>query len=345
MPKTIKKMYYKCLTFEKLIEASERSALHKTRRRDVILFSMDLETNISKMLIELKDGSYKMGKYREFVIYEPKERIIKSLPYRDRIVHQWYVEEFVKPYIVPKFICDSYACIKDKGTHKSKDKVIKYMRRKRRENPDYYVLKCDIKKFFYSIDKHILYEIMKKHISDKKILELTYKLIYDDGADVGIPIGNYTSQFFANIYLNELDKYVKETLRYKYYVRYMDDFILLIDSKEEAREVFKKLEKFVNEKLNLEFNDKSRYYPNKMGVNFCGYRIFNTHVLLRDSFKKRINKRVKVWNKLYRENRLNYKKRLLSYNSFIGHANHANSLTFKLKTLDNILDNHDLKIK
>lgn len=345
MTKTVKKLYYKSLTFEKLIQANERAANHKTRRGEVILFSIDLETNIYKLLNELKEGKYIMGKYREFVIYEPKERVIKALPYRDRIVHQWYVEEFVKPYIVPKFICDSYACIKDKGTHKAKSKVIKYMRAKRRENPDYYVLKCDIRKFFYSIDKDILYKIMKRHISDKKILELTYKLIFEDGADVGIPIGNYTSQFFANIYLNELDKYVKEELRYKYYVRYMDDFVLLLDSKEEAKEIYKILEKFVNEKLNLEFNDKSRYYPNKMGVNFCGYRIFNTHVLLRDSFKKRINKRVKVWNKLVIENRINYKKRLLSYNSFIGHANHANSITFRLKTLNKIINNGDLKLK
>ena len=220
MCKSIKNQFDKKLTFEKLIEAHDRAKKGKANKKDVIKFEMDLETNIMNLYKNIKNNTYKMGEYRQFIVYEPKERIIKSLPYIDRIVHQWYIKEFIKPFIVPKFISSSFACLENKGTHKAVKTLQKYMRIKKRSG-DYYVLKCDIKKFFYSIDKRILFDIMKRYISDKKLLELTKKLIYDN-EDIGIPIGNYTSQFFANIYLNELDHYVKEKLKIKYYVRYMD---------------------------------------------------------------------------------------------------------------------------
>lgn len=128
---------------------------------------------------------------------------------------------------------------------------------------------------------------MKKYISDTKLLAFTKILIFDGTGNVGIPIGNYTSQYFANIYLNKLDRYVKDTLRIKYYVRYMDDFVMLVKTKEEAKELKQKINLFVNEELELELNNKSKYYPNSMGADFCGYRIFETHRLLRNSSKKR----------------------------------------------------------
>ena len=131
------------------------------------------------------------GKYFSFKVYEPKERIIQALPYKDRIVHQWYVEEFVKPNIIPRFISTTFACIDDKGTHKAVKKVQEYMRVFKRNQGDFWILKCDIKKFFYSIDPCILFNIMKKYISDKYLLELTKILIFNGEIDVnkkGIPI-------------------------------------------------------------------------------------------------------------------------------------------------------------
>lgn len=146
--------------------------------------------------------------------------------------------------------------------------------------------------------------------------------------------GNYTSQFFANIYLNELDHYVKQTLRIKYYVRYMDDFILLLDSKETCKKIKQEIEKFIKERLELELNDKSRYYPASQGVNFCGFRIWPTHRLLRTNSKKKIKRKVKKWNKLWEENKLDYSIVLPSLQSWLGHAKHCNSYHITQKVLN-----------
>lgn len=128
MCKSIKKQFYNKLTYLKLLEAHDRAKQGKTNKKEVILFEMDLETNVMNLYRNLKNGKYKMGKYREFTIYEPKERIIKALPYVDRIVHQWYIEEFIKPFIVPKFVTSSFACLENKGTHAAVKTLQKYMR-------------------------------------------------------------------------------------------------------------------------------------------------------------------------------------------------------------------------
>jgi retron-type reverse transcriptase len=136
------------------------------------------------------------------------------------------------------------------------------------KNKEFYILKCDIAKFFNSIDKEILYKIISRKVKDKKFLSCTHRVLFDGTYKIGIPIGNYTSQFFANIYLNELDHFVKEVLRVKYYVRYMDDFILLLDNKAQAIEVRKRLDEFLDSKLHLKLNKKTNYFKCKQGVNF-----------------------------------------------------------------------------
>lgn len=302
MPKKIKNEFYKKLTFEKMLEAHYRSRKHKAYKNEVIKFEFNLENNIINLINNIKNDTYKMGNYFTFKVFEPKERDIQALPYRDRIVHQWYVEEFIKPHIVPRFINTSFACLENRGTHKAMENVQHEMQICRRNWGNFWILKCDIKKFFYNINPFILYNIMQKYISDKPLLNLTRVLIYNgpiDKSKVGIPIGNYTSQFFANIYLNELDQYIKRVLKVKYYTRYMDDFILILKTKKDCINLKKQIENYLAEHLQLELNDKSRYYPYKMGVNFCGYRIFTTHRLLRLSSKKKIKRNVKRWNRKY----------------------------------------------
>ncbi len=220
MPKKIKNLFYKNLTFKKLLDAHYRARKNKAYKKDVILFEMNLENNIINLLNSIKNNNYKMGKYYDFKIFEPKERTIHSLPYRDRVVHQWYVEEFIKPYIVPKFINSSFACIIDRGTHKANNYIQHQMQIFKRNYGDFWVLKCDIRRFFYNIDPNILYHILCKYIEDPYLKRFTKQLIFDGRdiiGDVGIPIGNYTSQYFANIYLNELDQYVKRILKVKFY--------------------------------------------------------------------------------------------------------------------------------
>ena len=178
---------------------------------------------------------------------------------------------------------------------------------------------------------------MKKNISDKKLLKFTYLLIFDNREKeeiVGIPIGNYTSQFFANIYLNELDQYIKNSLHMKYYTRYMDDFILLLKTKNDCKTIKRKIEIFLQKKLHLELNDKSRFYPYKMGVNFCGYRIFTTHKLLRTNSKKKIKRKIKIWNSKFHKGNLNIINASQSINSWLGHSSHCNSYNLQRKILN-----------
>ena len=328
MPKKIKNLFFEKLTFEKMYEAHLRAKKHKVYKSEIIKYEFNLENNLTNLIRNLSNGTYKLGKYFCFKVYEPKERLIQALPYKDRIVHQWYVEEFIKPYIVPRFINNTYACITGRGTHKAIDDVQKQMRIMKRNHGDFWILKCDIKKFFYSIDPCILFNILKKYISDPLLLNLTRILIFNgpiNEKQVGIPIGNYTSQFFANIYLNELDQYIKRVLKVKFYTRYMDDFVLILKNKQECIDIKQKIEIFLHEKLKLELNHKSRYYPYKMGVNFCGYRIFTTHRLLRTSSKKNIKNKVKKWNFQYEHNCLNFPHALQSLNSWLGHSSHCNS--------------------
>ena len=267
MSKSIKNCFYKKLTFESLLKSHDRAKKNKTNRYELLRFSVDIETNIVGIMNSLKDGSYRPGKYKVFTIYEPKERVIKCLPYRDRIVQQWYIYEFIKPYIIPRIII----------------------------------------------------------VSDKKLLWLTKIFIYDDEIDKCIPIGNYTSQYFANIYLSILDRYVKEVLKVKYYVRYMDDMVILLSTKEECRIVMEKIKMFLNKELKLELNNKSRYYPSKMGVNFCGYRIYDGYRLIRNSSKRKIKKRIKKWKIDKNMGCLDRKKMMISFNSWSSHIRHANS--------------------
>ncbi len=325
MPKTIKQQFDNKLDYILFYNAHIRASKNKRNRSDVILFEMDLENNLMNLYSSVKNNTYQVGKYHEFIISEPKERVIQSLPYRDRIIHQWYVEEFILPYILPKFIKDTYACIKNRGTHKAVKQLQHYMQIMWHNKHNYYILKCDIQKYFYSIDKDILFEIMKHHISDKKLLTFTRKLIYDTNNRKGIPIGNYTSQFFANIYLNELDHYIKEVLKIKYYVRYMDDFILLVNDKKEARKYKLLIEVFLNQKLKLNLNRKSKYYPNNLGVDFCGYRIYETHLLIRKRSKQKIKALVKKANTDFINNRLDFTNIRMCYNSWRAHARHANT--------------------
>lgn len=331
MLKSIRNCFDKRLTFEKLIEAEKRAGKNKGNNKEVIKYRTDLESNIVNLLMELKSGTYRLGKYREFKIFEPKERLIKCLPYKDRIAQQWYIEEFIKPYYVPRMIKDSYACIEKRGTIKAVNQLQKYMNKYKKEFPNYYVLQCDIRKFFFNIDKNILFNILKRNIKDKKLLELTYLFIFDNQETKSIPIGNYTSQYFGNIYLNELDKYVKNILKIKYYVRYLDDFIILGKDKEECKYLKDKIELFLKQNLLLEYNPKSRYYPSSLGIDFCGYRIFEDYCLIRNRCKKNILKKIKLWKKLRINNKLDLRLVKQSWNSYLGHIKHVSSYNFQLK--------------
>lgn len=345
MPKRVNHIFDEKLKFELMVEAFYRAAKGKRENKEVILYEMNLAENVTNLLKDVYLGRYKPGIYRKFTVFEPKQREILALPFRDRVLHQWYVEEFIKPIFLPNFIDETYACIPNRGLHKAMEKLKFYIRCKYNQNRDFYFLKCDIAKFFNNIDKEILFQIIARKVKDQKFLHLTKCIIFDGTGKIKIPIGNYTSQFFANIYLNELDHFVKEKLKIKYYVRYMDDFILLLDTKEEAKLVLAQIDQYLAERLHLKLNKKTNYFKLSQGVNFCGFKIFLNKAYLSKVNKKSIYKRVKSWNKLYQKGRLDLEKSWASLQSWTGHAKYASNEIAKdvVNQCDWIYENCDRK--
>lgn len=285
-------------------------------------FELNRDRNPFVILDVVKNGEYHPSKYWLFWVTDPKKRLILALPYVDRIIHQWFVEEFIKPYYIPRFIADSYACIPKRGTHAAVDKIQQYMRRMNQiTGGHYYILKMDISKFFNSIDLQVLYNILRKVIANHKLLDLTSTILFEDGEHDGLPIGNYVSQYFANIYLNELDQYCKHSLGIKYYVRYMDDFIALAPDKATARRWFSNIEESVHDKLNLRLNRKSCYYPGSQGMDFVGYRIHNDYRLIRKRSKHKLAMIIDDF-----ENKIDEQDRFVQrVNAWAGHASHADT--------------------
>lgn len=333
MPKRINNIYDNALTFSKIRDAYKRTCKRKKKNNDSISFEMYLEDNIIDIYKKLKNETYEVGKYMSFKVYEPKERIIYCLPFYDRVVQQLYVYEYIMPYMIPKFIEDSYACIPGKGVHGCIDKLQKYMNRAVNKWKNPYFIKYDISKFFYSIDRNLMYEIIKKYYKDKKFLNLTKKFIDFVGNDEmfkekGLPIGNYTSQYYANIYMTELDNYIKKELHIKYYIRFMDDGILIVENKEIANYILKKITLFVEEKLHLKLNKKTTIFPVKQGCIFCGYRVYLNYILIKRANVNRVKKRIRGWNKLWKNGTYEFEKWNQSFNAWKGYAMQAN--TFKL---------------
>lgn len=310
------------LTYDRILRAHERAAKSKGLRYEVLQFNLNMHSNLMRIMDALASGKYLPSKYWRFWVYDPKKRLILALPYPDRVVHQWYIEEFIKPYYIPRFIYDSYACIPGKGTHAAVDRIQRYMRRMNCENNGHYcILKMDISKFFNSINLNILFDVLQKVIVDPKLLDLTYTILFEDGEHDGLPIGNYVSQYFANIYLNELDQFCKRQLGIKFYVRYMDDFVALAPNRLMARQWFNEINEFVVSQLNLRLNQKSRYYPAKLGLDFVGYRIYNDYRLLRLRSKKKLASLISD----YERGVIGTGDFVQCINAWHGHARHADA--------------------
>lgn len=326
--KSLRGGFEEALTFEKFLLAYSRAHLSKAARPEVVMFDRRAMLNVYKIYETVRDGRYQPSRYRQFEITDPKPRTIYSLPFTDRVVHQWIVEEFIKPFYIPRFITDSYACVPERGTHKAVDRTAYFMKHMYQKNgDDYYIIKMDISKFFYSIDRDILYGILKRTIAGKRLLELIRKVVYSyDLTQKGIPIGNYTSQYFANIYLNELDQFVKHTLKVRCYVRYMDDFVCFVKDKNEAAAIYTAISGFLQDKLDLALNRKSRYYPAWMGLDFCGFRLRGGRRLLRQRSKRKARK---IAGEFALSGDAETLRRSLA--GWMGHAAHGSSLAFRTK--------------
>ena len=340
MPKTLRNKYYENLSFDKLMEAHKKARKGKGLRKEIIKFNLKQEEYIYYLLEVLSNKTYKHGGYEVFYITEPKLRKIEKSRYIDRVIHRWLVDNFLEPYFVPSFINTSYACIKGRGMHKACLDVQKAMRSCKKVWGNYYILKIDISKYFENIDKRILVSILEKKILDKDVMWLIKEILYSQRKEVGLEIGNYTSQLFANIYLNEVDQYVKKELGVKYYFRYMDDSVLMVSSKEEAKKCLSNIKKFLDLKLGLCLNKKTQLFKSKQGINFCGYKINENRLKLRDKGKRKLKKKVKKLKSLIKEDKISSveAKRFLS--GHMGYIKIANTWNLENKLFyreDNIV--------
>lgn len=240
------------------------------------------------MAHELREGRYEFGPYRAFLVKEPKTRLIESAWFRDRIVHH-VIHETLEPIFDGVFLAQSFACRSGRGHHAAVLKLHQWIQ----GNPHRFILKCDVRKFFPSIDRDFLLAIIARTIKDEAFIACLEKLIRTAPGTKGIPIGNLTSQLFANIYLNELDQFIKRKLRIRHYMRYMDDFICLVNSASEAHEVRKSIKDFLDQSLKLELSpQKVIINPCTVGVSFLGYYLTPKQIRLRGSLLRRMRRKM-----------------------------------------------------
>jgi len=331
MKRKSENLYEKICSFENLHRAYLKARKGKRYKNGILQFGNNQEVLLLQLKEELLNETYRHGEYKEFTVCDSKKRHIKAAPFRDRIVHHAFCH-IVESIFDKGFIYDSYACRKDKGTHGAVLRLKKFLRSVYDKESGTvmggYVLKCDISKYFDNVDHAILFELIRKKIGDERVLRLAKMIIESTctNAGKGIPIGNLTSQLFANTYLNELDQFVKHSLRIKPYLRYMDDFIILSDSKSELARVKLLIGEFLQKKLLLALHPKKTFiHPSWKGIDFLGYVLFEKHVLLRKSTVGRFVKRMKRYRKELKVGLISQEKISASVLSWVAYAEYASS--------------------
>jgi len=267
MAKTHKRLMERAADFENLSHAFRQAVCGHRRQAQASRMFFNLESDLLRLREELLSGSYRFGRYQSFVIHDPKSRTIKAAPFRDRVVHH-AVCNVIEPIFDRGFIYDSYACRTGKGTMQGVLRLHAWVK----GDPGAYVLHCDIAKYFNSVDHDVLLGLLARRIADKRLLALLADLVTGGASSPGkgIPIGNLTSQLFANIYLDPLDHFVKERSRVRHYIRYVDDFLCLGSDKDCLWKEKEEIEGVLN-RLKLSFHPKkARVYPVKTGVPFLG---------------------------------------------------------------------------
>lgn len=343
---TIQNAWNVICEFEYLVEADHNARKGKRYRSEVLAFTANLEHNLFLIQDQMIAVECPLGPYRKIWVYVPKKRLVMALPYKDRIV-QWNLYQYLNPIYDRLFIEDSYACRKGKGSHKAAARLQYWMRQvDRKPGPGWYYLKLDISKFFYRVSHEKLLNILAKRIKDPKLMKFLESVVNSRAEpfglprgkapqdtppeewlyDVGMPISNLTSQLFANIYMNELDQYCKHILKIHYYIRYMDDIVILGESKETLHEWKAKIEAFLHEELELDLNDKTCIRPVRMGVEFVGVRIWPAYMKLRKSTVGRLKREVKKITEMYATGEMSkedFDRRVASIKGLLAHTQSA----------------------
>ncbi len=320
-----------------LLAAARQAQRGKRFQDNVLAFNFNLEDELQKLQDELKSKSYRPGGYTTFYIFEPKKRMISAAPYRDRVVHHALCN-VIAPIFERTFIVDSYANRVGFGAHRALRRFTTFARSSR------YILQCDIRKYFPSIDHEVLKQIIQDKIKCRETLWLINTIIdagneqeeviaFFPGDDLfapherrrGLPIGNLTSQFFANVYLNGLDHFVKEQLLAAKYLRYVDDFVCLSDDRGFLADARCAIEQFLDG-LRLKIHPvKSQIFETRHGASFVGYRIFPERIKVRNANLRRARRRLRQLRLRYRAGEINLEQVTQSLCSWIGHLQHGDT--------------------
>lgn len=341
--KRVGNLWPQIVTFENLLYAARQAQKGKRYRENVLKFNDNLENELLKLHSELTSKSYLPGAYRTFEIFEPKLRLISAAPYRDRVVHHALCS-WIVPAFENTFIGDSYANRWGYGTHRAVKRFTHFARTTR------YVLQCDVQKYFPSIDHEILKSMLRRKLKCRDTLWLidtvidhsnpqksavTHfpgdNLLYPLERRRGLPIGNLTSQFFANVYLNGLDHFVQETLKIPKYLRYMDDFSLFSNNRDELLSARQSIEKYLSEiRLNIH-PIKTQIVATEQGVPFLGFRIFPEHIRVQNKNVQRGRKRLRKLQKAYARGEISVKMIDQSIKSWVVHLEYADTWHLRQK--------------
>ena len=340
--KTYNEFYPEIYSFQNLYFAYRKARKGKTRKGYVMEFEENLPHNLKALHYELKFQTYKPKPLKTFVLRDPKTRKISKSEFRDRIVHHAIVN-VIEPIFDKTFIYDSCANRKGKGNlfaikrfdlFKRKVSMNSLVLENKFNDNNYvsgYVLKADIKHYFREVDHEIIIKIIQKKIKDEKVIWLIGRILNNNESGggeqgKGMPLGNLTSQFFANVYLNKLDYFIKHKLKAKYYIRYVDDFVILHSSKEQLEVWKEEINKFLKKELKIELHkEKSKVIPLSRGVDFVGFRIFNYFKLLR---KRNIRKMIIGVNQ-YKQGEINCINLLKSFQGWQAYAKWGNSYNLR----------------
>ncbi len=317
-------LYYRITNFQNLYTAFRKAFKGKKNDPEASTFFLNLEKNLFELRNDLLNQQYKPGKYRYFKIRDPKERIISDAPFRDKVVHHALVN-VIEPVFETIFIENSFACRKGKGTHRAVLLAQKYIR------SNNFYLKMDIEKYFESMDHQRLVEIFSDTIKEQDVLWLLKTILRtsEQSSGVkgkGIPIGNLTSQFFANIYLNKLDHYVLNKRSIDHYIRYMDDFVIFDNNKEKLKEERDQLKQFVSRDLLLKAKERATIIQKRdNGIGFLGYRVFPQLIRVKNKNIYRLKRKIRLREKQFNQGEIEESGFVSSVQSMLGYFKFANS--------------------
>lgn len=324
MPRSYGNLWPQITSWENLLHAYLDARTDKRFRDDVLRFTANLEENLANIQEHLLHKTWSPGRWREFTVREPKMRFIQAPPFRDRVVHHALVR-VVEPLFERKFVHDTFACRKGKGTHEAAARLQSQLSRARAKWGDgVWVLKADISKYFPSVPHDVVFAQSCRTIRDKDARWLLWTILRGAGDGCrGLPVGALTSQLMANVHLDPFDHWVKDDNGLPFYCRYMDDWVVLLPDKADLQKVLTETETILNERFVLKLNPKTTIFPASHGVDFCGYRIWSTHMLPRKRNLKRTKKRFKTMARQYRKGQIDLDYVRPRVASFLGYVKHC----------------------